>query len=327
MIFGQIGQFNKTMNLDSRIFVAGQTGFIGKTIYKRLNIEGYNNIINAPHVTLDLTNQRKTLKFFELERPEYVIFAAGNSGGINANEKFGADFILNNTLMISNVISASHNTGVKKLLYIASTCVYPKLASIPILEEDLLNGKFEPTNEFYALSKCMGIKLCQAFQKQYNKNFISCIPCNIYGPGDTFSKSLSHVIPALIVKMIDSTKSNKIVRCRGSGNSTREFLYVDDLAEAIILIMNKYSDPSPINIGSGKVYSISQIVDKLKQLINPKLFIEWTPSQTDGATNRMLNCNKIKNLGWESKISIDYGLKSTYHWYLNHININDENLH
>lgn len=309
------------MNFNSKIYVAGHRGLVGSAVLKELNFQGYKNIITRNHSELDLTNQEQVNNFFSKEKPEFVFLCAAKVGGIKANMDYPADFIYNNLAIAVNVIKAAYNNNVKKLLYLGSSCIYPRMCPQPINENYLLSKPLESTNEFYALAKIAGLKMCAAFNKQYGTNFISCMPTNLYGPNDNFNLETSHVLPALISKFCKAKKENlDSVYVWGTGNAKREFLHVDDLASALIFLMNNYNENIHINIGTGEDISIKELSEKIKNLIQFKGKIVFDNSKPDGTPRKVLDISKLKSLGWSHSISLAEGLKNTIEWYLESIN-------
>lgn len=304
------------MKKDARIYVAGHRGLVGSAISRRLLSEGYNNLLLRTHKELDLEVQRDVQEFFEKERPDYVFLAAARVGGILANSTYPADFIYNNLIIEANVIHAAHRAGVKKLLFLGSSCIYPKYATQPIKEEYLLTGELEPTNEPYAVAKIAGIKMCQAYNKQYGANFISVMPTNLYGPDDNFDLQSSHVLPALIRKLHDARTSNAAsVRIWGSGTPRREFLYVDDLADACLFLMKNYDEDQIINIGTGEDITIKELAERIKRVVGFEGDLNWDGTKPDGTPQKLLDISKIKGLGWMPKTTLEEGVKKTYKWY------------
>lgn len=308
------------MNKNSKIYIAGHQGLVGSAIINYLNNNGYTNILYKTHSELDLTDQLKTFNFFKDVKPEYVVLAAAKVGGIHANNTYPAKFIYENLQIQNNVIHSSYLTNVKKLLFLGSVCVYPKYAKTPVTENSLLSGELEPTNEPYAIAKIAGIKMCQSYRKQYGVNYISCMPCNLYGENDNFHGKNSHVIPALIKKIhkakIDD--SPKII-CWGDGTPRREFLDSRDVANASVYLLNNYNSDELINIGFGVDYSISEIVNMLCDIIGYEGKIVWDTSMPNGTPSRLLNSKKIMSLGWKPKIELKQGLENLYSWYINTI--------
>jgi len=311
------------MDKFAKIYVAGHTGLVGSALLRKLRQEGYENIITRTSKELDLRKQDEVLKFFEQEKPEYVFLAAAKVGGILANNTYPAEFIYDNLMIEANIIHSAYLTGVKKLLFLGSSCIYPKYAPQPIKEEYLLDGKLEPTNEPYAIAKIAGIKMCQAYNRQYGKNFISVMPTNLYGPNDNFDLQNSHVLPALIRKFHEAKVNNspKVVLW-GTGTPKREFLHVDDLADACLYLMRTYNDSEIINIGVGQDISIKDLANLVKSIVGYTGEIRWDTSKPDGTPRKILDVSKLKALGWEAKISLEEGIKSTYQWYLE----NEENI-
>lgn len=298
------------MNKDALIFVAGHNGMVGSAIMNKLNLHGYSNIITRSSKDLDLRCQNKVLDFFKAYNPEYVFLAAAKVGGILANSTRPADFIYDNVVIQSNVIHSSYLTGVKKLLFLGSSCIYPKHAPQPIKEEYLLSGLLEETNEPYAVAKIAGIKMCDAYRKQFGCNFISAMPTNLYGINDNYDLNSSHVIPALLKKFADAVKSGtKIVEVWGTGKVYREFLHVDDLADACIFLMNQYNEGGAINIGYGEEISISELAGLIAYLSGFKGQIKMDVSKPDGTPRKLLDSSRINQLGWSPKISLDDGIK------------------
>lgn len=305
------------MRKEAKIYVAGHRGLVGSAILRKLRAEGYSNIITRTHQELDLTNQQAVYQFFEAERPEYVFLAAAKVGGILANSTYPADFIRENLLIQTNVIDAAYRYGVKKLLFLGSSCIYPKFAPQPIKEEYLLTGALEPTNEPYAVAKIAGIKMCQAYNKQYGTNFICVMPTNLYGPGDNFDLETSHVLPALIRKFHEAkvTGAPHVV-VWGSGTPRREFLHVDDLADACLFLMNNYDSSEIINIGVGKDLTIAELAQLIKEIVGYKGEIVFDTTKPDGTPRKLLDVSKIFNLGWRPRILLEDGIRSTYEWFV-----------
>jgi GDP-L-fucose synthase len=309
------------MNKDSKIYVAGHNGLSGSALVRKLRSNGYSNILTCDKNTLNLKNKEQTEEWFSKNQPEYVFLAAAKVGGIHANDKYPAEFIYDNLEIQNNVIHSSYKFNVKKLLFMGSICIYPKFAPEPVNETSLLNGSLEPTNEWYAIAKIAGIKMCQAYRKQYGCNFVSAMPCNLYGINDNFHLENSHVLPALIRKFHEAKINNsKTVECWGTGSPRREFLYSDDLADALIFLMDRYNENEIINIGYGEDLTIKDIANKVKTTINFTGEIVWNTSKPDGTPKRLLDVNKLFDMGWRPKINLENGLKSTYEWYLNNQN-------
>lgn len=307
------------MNKDSKIYVAGNRGLVGSAIVHLLNSNGYVNILSTPSSYWDLRRQEDVERFFRLNRPEYVFLSAAKVGGIGANSNFPAEFIYDNLMIQSNVINSAKNFGVKKLLFLGSSCIYPKICNQPIKEEYLLSGPLELTNEWYSIAKIAGIKMCQSYKKQYGFNAISLMPTNLYGPNDNFDLENSHVLPSLIRKIHEAKELNlPHVNCWGDGSSMREFLHVDDLAEACLLCMQSYDDSEIINVGTGKDMTIKEVVKLVSNIIGYNGEVHWDTSKPNGTHRKVLNIDRIKSLGWNPKISIHDGLYKTYQWYLTH---------
>jgi len=304
------------MESDSKIYIAGHTGLVGSAIQRKLKEQGYSNIIGRTREELDLERQTQVEPFFEEQRPEYVILAAAKVGGILANNSFPAEFIYSNIMVQTNVIHSAYRTGVKKLLFLGSSCIYPKHCPQPMKEEYLLTGPLEPTNEPYALAKIAGIRTCQSYNRQYGTNYISVMPTNLYGPNDNFDLETSHVIPALIRKFHEAKiQSDSSVTIWGTGSPRREFLHVDDLADACIFLMNHYDESDMINIGCGEDISIAELALLIKDIVGYTGNIEYNIDKPDGTPQKLLDVSKLKSLGWQPKLSLREGMKKTYEWY------------
>lgn len=305
------------LTTDSKIYVAGHNGLVGSAIMRKLQSEAYTNIITRTFEELDLTDQKATREFFEKERPEYVFLAAAKVGGIQANSTFPADFIYINLMIECNVIKASHEFGVKKLLFLGSSCIYPKLAPQPIKEEYLLSGYLEETNEPYALAKISGMKMCQYFNKQYGTNFISVMPTNLYGPNDNFDLNTSHVLPALIRKFHEAKVNNApYVEIWGTGTPRREFLYVDDLADACLFLMKNYSGNDFFNVGTGEDVTIRELAELIGEVVGYKGELKFDTSKPDGTPRKLLDVTRIHKAGWRHKTELKRGLEITYSSFL-----------
>ena len=305
----------------SKIYVAGHNGMVGSAIVRKLKSLGYENLVLKSSKELDLRNSGDVTSFFNKERPEFVFLAAAKVGGILANSNYKADFIYDNLTIQNNVIKNAHLFNVEKLLFLGSSCIYPKNAPQPIKEEYLLTGLLEKTNEPYAIAKIAGLKMCQYFREQYGCNFISIMPTNLYGKNDNFDLKTSHVLPALLRKFHDAklNKENK-VEIWGSGNPKREFLHVDDLADACVFLMNNYSKSETINVGTGEDISIKDLALLIKKITGFKGDLEWNSSMPDGTYRKLLDVSKIHNLQWKAKINLIDGIKLTYDWYIkNHV--------
>ena len=305
------------MDSNSKIYVAGNTGLVGSAIIRMLKKKGFNNIISSPSSHWDLTVQSRVDQFFRINQPEYVFLAAAKVGGIGANSESPAHFIYDNLMIQTNIIHAAYRYGVKKLLFLGSSCIYPKFAEQPITEDALLSGKLEGSNDAYAIAKIAGIKMCQAYRKQYGFNAISLMPTNLYGPGDNFDHNSSHVLPAMISKFHGSLDKSEYweVELWGDGSPMREFLHVDDLAEACYTCMETYDDSEPINIGTGEDVTIKELAVTIKDVVGYKNNIKWNTDKPNGTPRKVLNVDKIKSLGWEPTISLGKGIESTYEWY------------
>ena len=304
------------MNKESKIFVAGHCGLVGSALMRKLQNDNYNNLIIRSIEQLDLRNQKAVIDFFEHEKPEYVFLAAAKVGGIKANNDYPAEFIYENLMIVNNVIDAAYRYSVKKLLFLASSCIYPRDCPQPIKEEYLMTGTLEKTNEAYALAKIAGIGLCQAYNRQYGTNFISCMPTNLYGPHDNFDLTMSHVLPALVAKLCDAVEFNYlVVEVWGTGDPKREFLFVDDLADALIFLMQNYNDNVPINIGTGQDISIFELVYLIKEIVGYNGEIVFNKEKPNGTPRKLLDVTRLDAIGWKNKISLEEGLKITIAWY------------
>jgi GDP-L-fucose synthase len=304
------------MDSDSKVLVAGANGMVGSAIVRNLKSKGYTNIIKGTRDDVDFTNQDETERYFCSEEPEYVFIAAAKVGGIIANSNYKADFLTENLQIQTNLIQQSYNFGVKKLLFLGSSCIYPKFATQPITEDQLMTGALEPTNDAYAIAKIAGIMMCQAYRQQYGFNAISLMPTNLYGPNDNFDLETSHVLPALIRKFHEAKESNSpYVECWGDGSAMREFLHVDDLAEACYRCMISYDSSEIINIGTGQDLTIEELTELISIIIGYKGEIKWDTSKPNGTPKKVLNVDKIKTLGWSPKIGVRQGIYNTYEWY------------
>ena len=305
------------MDLQEKIYVAGHRGMVGSAIVRALKKAGHTQIIGRTSEELDLRDGAAVREFFAQEKPVYVIMAAARVGGIHYNSTAPYDFIYDNLIMSTNVIDAARQTKVKKLLFLGSSCIYPKLAPQPIKESSLLTGPLEVTNEAYALAKIAGIKLCTFARQQYGCDFISAMPCNLYGPGDNFSLENSHVLPAIIRKMNEAKlKGDAAVKLWGTGLPLREFLHVDDLAQACLLLMDKYSEPGTINLGSGQEITIQALAETIAMVVGYHGKLEFDKSKPDGTPRKIMDNSKIQALGWTPKISLKQGIREVYQWYL-----------
>jgi GDP-L-fucose synthase len=301
---------------NSKIYIAGHNGMVGSAICRKLNSLGYHNLILKSSKDLDLRNQEQTQDFFKKEQPEFVFLAAAKVGGILANSTFKADFIYDNLMIQNNVIKSAHNYGVKKLLFLGSSCIYPKDSLQPIKEQYLLSGYLEATNEPYAIAKIAGLKMCEYFREQHGCNFISAMPTNLYGPNDNFDLKTSHVFAALIKKFHDAKINNQPkVELWGSGSPKREFLHVEDLANALIFLMENYDSKETINVGTGEDISIKELSYSMQNIIGFNGDVEWNTSMPDGTARKLLDVSKINNLGWKANIKLNAGIALTYDWY------------
>lgn len=305
------------MDKNDRIYVAGHRGLAGSAIVRRLEADGYSNLILRTRAELDLTNQAAVTTFFQEERPEYVFLAAAKVGGILANAQYPAGFIRHNLLIQANVIDAAHQAGVEKLLNLGSSCIYPKHAPQPMAESVLLTGPLEPTNEAYAIAKIAGLKMCQAYRRQYGFNAITVMPTNLYGPGDNFNLETSHVLAALLRKTHEAKVNGRpTVQAWGTGTPRREFLHVDDLADAAVYLMQAYNGEEPINIGVGEDISIAELARLIADITGYHGQIEYDTSKPDGTPRKLLDISRIRGLGWTAQIPLARGIRDTYRWFL-----------
>ena len=307
------------MDSDSKIFVAGHKGLVGSAIVRHLKAQGFTNIVTVDRSQCDLTNENAVKMFFMMEQPEYVFLAAAKVGGIGGNSDYPADFIYENLMIQSNVIHSSYLFDVKKLLFLGSSCIYPKFAKQPITEDQLLTGALEGSNDAYAIAKISGIKMCQAYRKQYGFNAIAVMPTNLYGPNDNFDINYGHVLPSLLAKLDGSLEKSEhwVVKLWGDGTAKREFLHVDDLASALLICMERYDSDEIINIGTGEDVTIKELADMIVDITGYENDYVWDTSKPNGTPRKVLNVDKIKSLGWEPKISLREGLESTYEWMKN----------
>jgi GDP-L-fucose synthase len=300
---------------DAKIYVAGSNGMVGSAIVRALKAKGYINLIVKSSKELDLKNQQSVHDFFSQEQPEYVFLAAAKVGGIHANNTYPATFIYDNIMIQSNVIQAAYDFNVKKLLFLGSSCIYPKFAPQPIKEEYLLTGSLEPTNEAYAIAKIAGLKMCQFYKQQYGCNFISAMPTNLFGVNDNFNLENSHVLPALLRKFIEAKQNNKQeVTIWGSGTPMREFLFVDDLAEACLFLMENYNGIETVNIGTGEDVSIKELAETIMKIVGFEGSLIFDASKPDGAPRKLLDVSKINNLGWKHQTNLEEGIQKTLNW-------------
>ena len=301
------------MNLDSKIYIAGHRGMVGSAIFRVLKSKGFQNIIFRTSSELDLRNQQAVADFFAREKPEYVFLAAASVGGILANSTYRADFIYNNLMIESNIIHSAWVNSVSKLMFLGSSCIYPKLAPQPLKESYLLTGELEPSNEPYAIAKIAGIKLCEGYRDQYGCNFISVMPTNLYGYGDNYDLKSSHVLPALIRKFHEAKLTNQpFVEAWGTGKPKREFLFADDLADACLFLMNTYNEKEIVNVGTGVDLSIGELANEISSIIGYEGQISWDSSKPDGTPQKLLDVSKLRSLGWEASISLQEGIKVAY---------------
>ena len=305
------------MNIESKVYVAGHRGLVGSAILRRLKAEGYKNLVTRTHAELDLMDARAVDDFFGAERPEYVFLAAARVGGIVANDTFPVDFLRDNLSIELSVMDAAYRHGVKKLLFLGSSCIYPKFAPQPMKEEYLLTGELESTNEPYAVAKIAGMKLCQAYRKQHGADFISVMPTNLYGPGDNFDLETSHVLPALIRKFHEAKeRGERNVTVWGTGAPRREFLHVDDLADSCLYLMDTYSGSEFINIGIGEDISIRELAKLVGDVVGYTGEIVFDTTKPDGTPRKLLDISKLHSLGWQAKIPLRTGIEQTYAWFL-----------
>jgi len=306
--------------LSARVYVAGHRGLVGSSILRRLSAEGFGNVLTATRDELDLRDQAAVNAWFHRHRPEYVFLVAGTVGGILANSTRPAEFIYDNLMIHATVVHAAHLHGVRRLLYLGSSCIYPRECPQPIREEYLLTGLLEPTNEPYAIAKISGIKLCQAYRRQYGSDFISAMPTNLYGPNDNFDLQSSHVLPALMRKLHDARAAGRDeVGVWGTGTPRREFLHVDDLADACLFLMRHYDEDSHINVGTGEDLSIRELAETLREVVAPGLRLAFDPTKPDGMPRKLLDVSRLHALGWRHRIGLAAGIRSTYEWFLGHL--------
>src|SRR5437764_2492274 len=305
------------MDKSDKIFVAGDRGMVGSALMRRLEAEAFSNVVTRERAQLDLTDESAVAKFFAEEKPDIVILAAAKVGGIKANNDYPVEFLLENLRIQNSVIRSAFETGVHKLLFLGSSCIYPKFAPQPILESTLLSGPLEPTNEAYAIAKIAGIKLCQAFSREYGANFISAMPTNLYGPNDNFDLETSHVLAALLRKAHEAkTRNDRKLVVWGTGKPRREFLHVDDLAAACLLLLEKYDSPEIINVGCGEDSSIRELAELICQVVGFDGQLAWDTTKPDGTPRKLLDVSKIRALGWRPAITLQDGIKATYDWFV-----------
>jgi GDP-L-fucose synthase len=304
----------------ARIYIAGHKGLVGSAVVRSLQNQGFENLITRTRTELDLTEQDAVRKFFDASRPQAVIMAAARVGGIHANNSHPATFLRDNLLIQDNVIDAAHRSGVEKFVFLGSSCIYPKMAPQPIKEDYLLTGSLEPTNEWYAIAKIAGLKMCQAYRRQYGFNAISLMPTNLYGPGDNFDLQNSHVLPALIRKFHDAkVRGDKSVEIWGSGTPRREFLHVDDLADAVVYLLQNYDAEGIVNIGWGEDVTIRELAEMVMSAIGYSGELTLDPSKPDGTPRKLLDVSRLRGLGWQPKITLTKGIESTYTWFKQHV--------
>lgn len=306
---------------DARVYVAGHRGLVGSALMRLLEAQGFDHLLTATRDEVDLRDQSAVSEWFQAHRPDYVFLVAGTVGGIHANSTRPAEFIYDNLMIHGTVVHSAYETGVRKLLYLGSSCIYPRQATQPISEEQLLTGPLEATNEWYAVAKIAGIKLCQAYRLQYGCDFISAMPTNLYGPGDNFDLESSHVVPALMRKFHDakqaaaSGEANE-VSVWGTGSAMRELLHVDDLASACLYLMDHYSDHGHINVGTGIDLSIRELAETIRDVVNPEARLAWDSSKPDGTPRKLLDVSRLDELGWKPSIDLRAGLEATYDWFV-----------
>ena len=305
------------MDSNSRVFIAGAQGMVGSAIKRNLESKHYNEIYWVRRKNCDLRNRIQVDQYFQQAKPEYVFVAAAKVGGIVANRDYPADFIYDNLMIQSNIIDAAYRNGVKKLVFLGSSCIYPKMAKQPITEDELLSGYLESSNDAYAIAKIAGMRMCRAYRQQYGFNAISLMPTNLYGPNDNFDINTGHVLPSLMAKFHGSLEKSKhwVVKLWGDGSPMREFLHVDDLAEACIKCMQDYDEPEPINVGTGEDVTIKELAETIVDVVGYKNYYEWDTDKPNGTPRKVLNVDKMKSLGWEPKIGLREGIESTYKWY------------
>ncbi len=308
------------MDKSDKIYVAGHKGLVGSAIVRNLKLKGYENVIGKTHGELDLTNQADVRNFFEEERPQIVVLAAAKVGGINANNTMPAAFAYENLQIQCNVIQCAHEYKVKKLLFLGSTCIYPKMAPQPIKEEYLLTGPLEETNEAYAIAKIAGLEMCKFYKRQYGDDFISCMPTNLYGPYDNYDLSSSHVMPAMIRKFHEAKQNNApYVELWGTGTPLREFLYVDDMADACTFLLEHYEGEQHVNIGTGKEVTIKQLAEAVKDVVGFTGELHWNSSMPDGTPRKLTDVTKLHGLGWKHKVELKEGIELAYRWFCDNV--------
>lgn len=307
------------MDKTDKIFVAGHRGLVGRAIVRKLNADGFTNLVVADRKEVDLANEAAVAAFFEREKPDIVVLAAAKVGGIKANNDYPVEFLLDNVRLQNNVISSAHAHDVRKLLFLGSSCIYPKHAPQPIREDALLTGPLEPTNDAYAIAKIAGIKLCQAYASEYGENYISAMPTNLYGPHDNFDLNSSHVLPALLRKAHEAKASGaREIMVWGTGQPRREFLHVDDMADACVFLLQNYDSPEIINVGCGEDVSIRELVEQICEVVGFDGKLAFDATKPDGTPRKLLEVSKLKALGWSPKIGLREGITRTYEWFLEH---------
>jgi GDP-L-fucose synthase len=305
------------MRKDARIYVAGHRGLVGSALLRRLQAEGFTHLVTRTSQELDLRDQAAVQAFFAQQKPEYVFLAAARVGGILANSRYPAQFLYENLMIAANVIHAAHQHGVKKLLNLGSSCIYPKLAPQPLTEEALLTGPLEPTNRAYAVAKIAAIELCDSYRAQYGSDFISAMPTNLYGPGDNFDLQSSHVLPALMRKMVDAKQAGaRVVQVWGSGRPLREFLYSEDLAEACLFLMEHFSEPGPLNVGTGEDLSIRDLAHLIAEVVGFRGELTFDASKPDGTPRKLMDVSRLARAGWKARTPLREGIAKTLQWYL-----------
>ena len=307
------------MNRLSKIYIAGHKGMVGSAIWKALEKKGYSNLLGRTSKELDLRDQAGVNRFISSEKPDVIIDAAAKVGGILANSENQYEFLLENMLIQNNLIHAAHTNNVSKFIFLASSCIYPKLATQPLKEEYLLTGPLEPTNEGYAVAKITGVKLCEFIRNQYNKDFVSLMPTNLFGPFDNFDLKSSHVLPAMLRKFHEAKHNNQPVKLWGSGTPMREFLYVDDLAKAVLFVLENKLSEHLYNVGSGKDITIKQLAEIIQKIVGHKGELIWDITKPDGTPRKLLDVSKLNKLAWDSQIDLQQGIEKTYEWFLNNI--------
>lgn len=317
---------DRKMNKNSRIYIAGHRGMVGSAIWRKLESEGYSNLIGKTSSELDLRNQVSVAEFFKEEKPEVVIDAAARVGGILANNTYPYPFLMENMQIQNNLIDSSLKSDVQKFIFLGSSCIYPKLATQPLKEEYLLTGPLEPTNEWYAVAKITGVKACEAIRKQFGKDYISLMPTNLYGPFDNFDLTTSHVLPAMIRKFHDAkiagkekgTACSEPVELWGSGTPMREFLYVEDLAEAVVFALENQFQDNLYNVGTGMDLTIRELAELIQKIVGHTGEIKWDSTKPDGTPRKLMDVSKMEQAGWKAKTKLEEGIKLTYEWFLNH---------